>query len=708
MTTCPNCGTPIAADDPHGLCPSCLLSKGLGAETPQCANCHNFLDDGARFCSQCGTAVPSSPASEGDALREALEAKLVGNYRIIHLLGRGGMGAVYLARDLTLEREVAVKVVKTAAGSREIYDRLRREARTAAKLSHPNIVPLHAFGEVEGMPYFVMGYVRGESLADRLRRDGKVSESDGRRILADVASALDHAHRQGIIHRDIKPDNVLLDDESGRAMLTDFGIAKAIGGGDALTKIGSVVGTPQYMSPEQASGRGDLDARTDIYSLGVMAYAILSGRLPFEATTAADFAMKHLTQEPARLRSLAPNVSEGTAQIVERCLAKDPAKRWPDARSLKAALGAVEENALPESLQAVEGHGIPSLAVAMVLVAFVAMTNAPRVVVALNAGVVLTAYAVVLLNLKREGVSIRDSQRAIWTEPPWWPFWYPRGLRRAGNVWDRLPRFVRAARSALPVLAIYPPILFLIAIFGRVFPNFYRHREVFLITLPILGAAFIASGLLNLYARMALRRAGFQRADAARLLFSEPLSRASFWTRPHVAGLLRPVSASPDAVAYSDSPHDQLQSILRNADQLTGSLRQLGTDAAVAARQLLASIGDFDREIAQLASALEPGEEARLADKIAVLEPGDELRALLEKQLQLIEGLAARVEEAKQKRNRRVETLKALALHVASLRARWAERSTDVRALTDHVRSLCAEIARQAGHHEDAITTVAQ
>src|SRR5258706_8654837 len=147
-------------------------------------------------------------AGEGDTVRAALEAELQAPYRVVRLLGRGGMGAVYLARDLALDREVAIKVVKTDSSAREIQDRLRREARTAAKLSHPNIVPLHAFGEVEGMPYFVMGYVRGESLAARLRRDRKLPEEEARRIVADLAEALHHAHRQGGVHRDLKPTNV--------------------------------------------------------------------------------------------------------------------------------------------------------------------------------------------------------------------------------------------------------------------------------------------------------------------------------------------------------------------------------------------------------------------------------------------------------------------------------------------------------------------
>lgn len=340
---CPRCSSEI--DVERNLCPVCFFGEGLKADTVECTKCHSELDDDARFCPQCGAMAPASTAAAGDSIRAALAAKLEGQYRIVRLLGRGGMGSVYLARDLTLDREVAIKVIKTADDTREIYDRFRREAKTAARLSHPNIVPLHAFGEVEGMPYFVMGYVRGESLADRLRRDGKLSEEEARRIFAEIADALDHAHRQGVVHRDIKPDNVLLEDESGRALLTDFGVAKAAGTGETLTRHGTVVGTPHYMSPEQASGHSDIDGRSDIYSLGVMAYAMLAGRLPFEGKTAADILTQHLTREPAPLRSVAATVSDSTAQAIERCLAKDPAARWQDMRGRSSSPSAESKRA---------------------------------------------------------------------------------------------------------------------------------------------------------------------------------------------------------------------------------------------------------------------------------------------------------------------------------------------------------------------------
>lgn len=696
--TCPSCGADIDADHPQGLCPACLLKQGLQSERPtggtrrQCTACQGPLGEEACFCARCGAPAPVAPAAEGDPIRTALEAKLQGQYRLVRLLGRGGMGAVYLARDLTLDREVAIKVVKTDSDAREVYDRFRREAKTAARLAHPNIVPLHAFGEVEGMPYFVMGYVRGESLAARLRRDGKLPEDEARRVLAEIADALDHAHRQGVVHRDIKPDNVLLEDESGRALLTDFGVAKALGKGDTLTRAGSVVGTPHYMSPEQAAGRADIDGRTDIYSLGVMAYAMLAGRLPFEGSTAADVLKKHLTQEPPPLRSLATTLTDSTVQVVDRCLAKDPAQRWPDARSLKLALGAIEESHLPDALQAVEGKGLPSAAFVIPTFFLWLLTNPPPPPVIVTLLVIAFIYLFAVTRLRREGFSLRRSQSAIWREPAWWLWWYPRALRRPGNVWERLPASVQHLRWWLPALFVYVGL------------GVATTRPRYYFTLKTAGmAAMVALWVfLRARAKRELKRKGLAPADVHRVMYSVPPSRVSFWARPHIAAVLAP-AARPEPSRRSDSPHDQLQSILRHADELSGPLRPLGAQAAAAARQLLTSIEHADREIAELARNLEPGEEERLADKIEALAAapgrGDEsapMRLLLEKQLELIRGLLARIEEAKDNRNRRVEMLKTLALHLASLRARSAETPSEVRSLSERVRALCDDIGRQA------------
>lgn len=702
---CPQCSSEIDAE--RNLCSVCFFGEGLKADTVECIKCHSELDDDDRFCPRCGTMASASTEVAGDPIRTALAGKLESQYRIARLLGRGGMGCVYLARDLTLEREVAIKVINTGAGSREIYDRFRREARTAAKLSHPNIVSLYAFGEVEGMPYFVMGYVRGESLADRLRRDGKLPEEEARRVLAEIAGALDHAHRQGVVHRDIKPDNVLLEDESGRALLTDFGVAKAIGTGETLTRHGTVVGTPHYMSPEQASGRSDIDGRSDLYSLGVMGYAMLAGRLPFEGKTAADVLTQHLTREPAPLRSLAPAVSDSTAQAIERCLEKDPAARWQDARSLKLALGASEESELPDALQAAEGRGIPALAILGVFLLVYALLfknqrEAP-IIVGLLPMYAAFFYLFVIARLRRQGYPVRQSQSVIWREPAWWLWWYPPALRRRGNVWERLPAPVRHLRGSIFAFAAYfagmETLLCVMGLDrgGEFLADSRSHRPTFWIHMGVL-AAIVASLVSSIVrARRELKRKGVAAEAIDRVMFTVPPSRASFWGRPQIAAILAPASR-PGTALRSESPHDHMQSILRHAEELSGPLRPLGAQAAVAARQLVASIDQADREMVDLARNIEPGEEGRLADKIDTLAGDDSapMRSLLVKQLELIRALSARIEEAQQRRNRRVEMLRTLALHVASLRARLAETPSELRQISDNVQALCNDIGRQA------------
>ena len=659
--TCSQCGQPV--EEPQGVCPSCMLQQGLFADAP----------------------------SE-DPLRQALEAKLGGQYRILRLLGRGGMGAVYLARDLTLEREVAIKVVMPASDAANVYDRFRREAKTAAQLSHPNIVPLHAFGNVEGMPYFVMGYVRGESLAERLRRDGKLPEDEARRILAEIADALDHAHRQRVVHRDVKPDNVLLEDATGRALLTDFGIAKTMSHGESLTHHGTLVGTPHYMSPEQAAGHADIDGRSDIYSLGVMGYAMLAGRLPFDGKSAADILSMHLTQEPPPLRSLAPTISESTLQTIERCMAKDPTKRWPDSRALRLSLGMPEDSELPDALEAVHGHGVTFVMISSALLLLmwgvvVRMQHAPPVVVGIAASVLISAYVIAVASLRFEGFPIALVQRVIWSEPSWWRFWYPRPLRRRNNVWDRLPRSVRRLRAVIP-------LVFIALVVAAPDP---KKLFVFVIALLIAFACEFA-------ARRELKRLGITSAnELARIAFSAPPSRTRFWNQPRISAVLAPSEHREDTTA--DSIHVQLQSILRIADDLSGPLRPLGLDAAAAARRLLASIEQSDKQIADLARNIEAGEEQRLTDKIAALadvEEGAAMRDLLEKQLQLIRGLTERIETARAQRNRHIEMLKTLALHMASLRARVADTPSQVSSLSDNVRMLCEQISRQGVNESDA------
>jgi serine/threonine protein kinase len=269
-------------------------------------------------------------------------AQALGNaYTIEGEIGRGGMGVVYRARDERLQRRVAIKVLPPELAFQEdIRQRFTREAQTAARLSHPHIVPIHSVGDGQGLVYFVMGYVDGESVAARIRRRGQLPVEEARRIMRETADALSAAHALSVIHRDIKPDNILLEGTRGRVMVTDFGIAKALSStsGATLTGIGVAIGTPAFMSPEQAAGERDIDGRSDLYSLGIVTYQMLTGDLPFSAPSVAGILMKQITEPAPDLRRKRPDIPEDLALAVARCLEKDPQNRWPTADALRRAL----------------------------------------------------------------------------------------------------------------------------------------------------------------------------------------------------------------------------------------------------------------------------------------------------------------------------------------------------------------------------------
>ena len=262
-------------------------------------------------------------------------------YTIEGEIGRGGMGVVYRARDERLQRRVAIKVLPPElAFQQDIRERFTREAQTAARLSHPHIVPIHSVGEGQNLVYFVMGYVDGESLAARIRRRGPLPVEEVRRIMKETADALGAAHALSVIHRDIKPDNILLEGTRGRVMVTDFGIAKALStsSGATLTGVGVAIGTPAFMSPEQAAGERNIDGRSDLYSLGVVTYQMLTGKLPFNAPSVAGILMKQITEAAPDIRRSRPDIPEDLALAVARCLEKDPESRWPTADALRRAL----------------------------------------------------------------------------------------------------------------------------------------------------------------------------------------------------------------------------------------------------------------------------------------------------------------------------------------------------------------------------------
>lgn len=284
----------------------------------------------------------------------AFQSALAGRYSIDRELGRGGMGIVYLAHEVHLDRLVAIKLLPPAMAAEPLLrERFLREARLAARLSHPNIIPIHAVAEEGGFVFYVMAYVDGETLAHRIMTRGPLVGSDAVRVFREVSWALAHAHAHGLVHRDVKPDNILLEHGSGRALVADFGIAAAVG--DASSQ--GVAGTPEFMSPEQASG-GPVDARSDIYSLGATAFYACSGRLPFEGSTAMEVVAQHATRPPPPLRSLGRSAPRRLAALVDQCLAKDPCQRPQTADDVAEQLGlALEQRReLPVALRAFVRH----------------------------------------------------------------------------------------------------------------------------------------------------------------------------------------------------------------------------------------------------------------------------------------------------------------------------------------------------------------
>jgi len=315
-----------------------------------CARCGTSLGTGASFCPRCGTSIPvapgeavatapaDAPALARDALLDVLRHATLGEYEILTELGHGGMATVYLAHDLPLDRKVAIKVLAPALFlmGEGMVERFRREARTAAALSHPHIIPIYAVKGNEELMYFVMKYVQGRPLDSIIRDVGRLPISMVQTILAQVGDALGYAHRHGVIHRDIKSANIMLDEE-GWAVVTDFGIAKVVEA-TGLTMTGVTVGTPAYMSPEQCATR-EVTGASDQYSLGVVAYEMLTGGLPFPSTSTMTVMYAHFNQRPRPVPEVRHDCPPNLAAAVMRMLEKDPLQRWPSMDDVVAVCG---------------------------------------------------------------------------------------------------------------------------------------------------------------------------------------------------------------------------------------------------------------------------------------------------------------------------------------------------------------------------------
>ncbi len=279
----------------------------------------------------------------------ALRAALGGRYVVERELGRGGMGVVYLAREKSLDRLVALKVLPATFMAQPVLrERFLRETQLVANMSHPNVVPIYAVEEHPGVIFYAMGFIDGESLTERVRRAGPLPPGEVARVLQEAAWALSYAHSRGIVHRDVKPDNILIERATGRALLLDFGISRVAD--STVTSLGESLGTPQFMSPEQAAGES-ADARSDLYSLGLVGFFTLTGRAPFDAPTVQAILAMQVTQPAPALAVARPGTPRGLAAAIDRCLAKAPNDRWQSADALVEALqrtrGALAEEIAP-------------------------------------------------------------------------------------------------------------------------------------------------------------------------------------------------------------------------------------------------------------------------------------------------------------------------------------------------------------------------
>ncbi|HYL56269.1 MAG TPA: serine/threonine-protein kinase, partial [Gemmatimonadales bacterium] len=322
-----------------------------------CFRCHTPIPENSRFCLSCGADVsggdgPTSTSSV-DVVRERLQRIVEGKYRIEKLLGKGGMGAVFLSHDLTLEREVAIKVLPPdVAQDEQVVRRFQQEAKTAAKLDHPNIIPIYRVESEGGLNYFVMKYISGTSLEEVLERKEPLPVPEIQRILWEAACAIGHAHQRSVVHRDVKPANIMFDHD-GRVMLTDFGISKALQAATGFTATGMIIGTPHYMAPEQGKG-APVDGRADQYSLGVVGYRMITAELPFNGDSVHTIIYKHIYEPPPLASAKRPGIPGFLAVAISRALAKEPDQRFPTMEEFATAVWPEQPVAAP-----VKGRSAP-------------------------------------------------------------------------------------------------------------------------------------------------------------------------------------------------------------------------------------------------------------------------------------------------------------------------------------------------------------
>ena len=284
------------------------------------------------------TSHTTDLAPPGVSIERALLEQRVREYQVVREIGRGAMGVVFLARDVMLHRLVALKVLRhDLASNEEQRERFRREARVTARLSD-GVVAVHGFGERDDLVYIVMEFVRGTPLSERLKQAPPLSIDESREILTALARTLEHAHSRGVVHRDLKPENIILEQGSGRPLLTDFGVALSRTSDPVPSELGAAFGTPQFMSPEQAAGETNVDGRSDIYSLGVLGYLMLTGELPFDGNSYAAIAARQITEPHVPVLGRRSDIPATLVLAIEKALQKEPKDRWKSARGLVEVL----------------------------------------------------------------------------------------------------------------------------------------------------------------------------------------------------------------------------------------------------------------------------------------------------------------------------------------------------------------------------------
>jgi len=635
---------------------------------------------------EAGHLQTAQRANDADVLRNQLQAKLSEGYDILSTLGVGGMGTVFLAREKMLDRYVAIKTLRNEqAVTPHHRERFRREARIAAQLSHPGIVPLHAFGEVGGLWYLVMGYVRGQTLAQRIHAEGRLHPSEAWRILRAVSDALDHAHQRQVIHRDIKPANILIDSENGRILLADFGISKALGESDGLTRTGDVLGTPHFMSPEQRTSVQECDARSDVYSLGAVAFAMLTGSAPRAELSGAELLARRGVTEIPSLSLLNSSVPIDLAAVVMRCLANNPAERWQSARQLCDALDRVDQSvdaAFSPALREFAGFGAYATAwfACWVGVAILLFPGSrARWPLLLMALLVPIGLGLQVSRTMTPSTGWKQLGAVAFWPPLWWGMWWPSAWRRPGDVWKRLPWPARAVRAivsacvmALPLLALRLGPLAASVTDRQASVTWYVTHGL----LVALAAAAFTGGALW------IRRLSLTRGDAMQFLIG-PTAPSAFWRQRDVVRALTFDSHGVRPPA-TDLAGDYVRALLDLQRQSPAESAHAIELPAIMAQRIVEAITSLEREIAVVNRDASAEESARVAARLSALAEGattmrDEHQALIEivqRELQLLRRMNHRKMLALNEQAALFDLLRELWAALVRLTDTWGNHST--------------------------------